>query len=223
MFVGHLALGLAAKRAAPRVSLGTLMMAAQLVDVIWPIFLLLGIEHARIAPGNTAVTPLDFYDYPWTHSLLMGLVWALVFAGIWYLRKRDPKVALLLGALVVSHWVLDFITHRPDMPLYPGGPKVGLGLWNSLAATVVVEGAMFVAGVAIYLKATRPLDRVGRFAAYGLIAFLVVAYLANIFSPPPPSMRAVAWGGQAGWLLLLWAVWADRHRVGTGVGAQVNA
>jgi len=212
MFVGHLALGFAAKRAAPKVSLGTLVAAAQLVDMIWPILLLLGLEHARIDPGNTAVAPLDFYDYPWTHSLLMSVVWALVFAGIWYLRKRDPKVALLLGALVVSHWVLDFVTHRPDMPLYPGGPKVGLGLWNSVAATVLVEGAMFAAGVVIYLKATRPLDRIGRFATYGLIAFLVVAYLADIFSPPPPSIQAVAWGGQAGWLLLLWAVWADRHR-----------
>lgn len=212
MFVGHIALGFAAKRAAPGVSAGTLVMAAQFVDILWPIFLLLGLEHVRIDPGNTAVAPLDFYDYPWTHSLLMGLLWALLFAGIWYLRKRDSRVALLLGGLVVSHWVLDFITHRPDLPLYPGGPNVGLGLWNSVAGTMVVEGGLFVAGVLIYLRATRPLDRTGRFATYGLIAFLVVAYLANIFSPPPPSVSAIAWGGQAGWLLLLWALWADRHR-----------
>jgi len=212
MFVGHIALGFAAKRAAPGVSAGTLVMAAQFVDILWPIFLLLGLEHVRIDPGNTAVAPLDFYDYPWTHSLLMGLLWALLFAGIWYLRKRDSRVALLLGGLVVSHWVLDFITHRPDLPLYPGGPNVGLGLWNSVAGTMVVEGGLFVAGVFIYLRATRPLDRTGRFATYGLIAFLVVAYLANIFSPPPPSVSAIAWGGQAAWLLLLWALWADRHR-----------
>jgi len=212
MFVGHIALGFAAKRAAPGVSAGTLVMAAQFVDILWPIFLLLGLEHVRIDPGNTAVAPLDFYDYPWTHSLLMGLLWALLFAGIWYLRKRDSRVALLLGGLVVSHWVLDFITHRPDLPLYPGGPNVGLGLWNSVAGTMVVEGGLFVAGVLIYLRATRPLDRTGRFATYGLIAFLVVAYLANIFSPPPPSVSAIAWGGQAGWLLLLWALWVDRHR-----------
>lgn len=212
MFVGHIALGFAAKRAAPGVSAGTLVMAAQFVDILWPIFLLLGLEHVRIDPGNTAVAPLDFYDYPWTHSLLMGLLWALLFAGIWYLRQRDSRVALLLGGLVVSHWVLDFITHRPDLPLYPGGPNVGLGLWNSVAGTMVVEGGLFVAGVLIYLRATRPLDRTGRFATYGLIAFLVVAYLANIFSPPPPSVSAIAWGGQAGWLLLLWALWVDRHR-----------
>ncbi len=212
MFLGHLALGFAAKRAAPRVSLGTLVAAAQLVDLLWPLFLLLGVEHARIDPGNTAVTPLDFSYYPWTHSLLMGAVWALVFAGIWYTRKRDPGTALLLGALVVSHWVLDFISHRPDMPLFPYGLRVGLGLWNSVAATVVVEGALFAGGVALYLRATRPLDRVGRFATYGLIGFLVLVYLANMLSPPPPSIRAVAWGGLAGWLLPLWAAWADRHR-----------
>lgn len=212
MFLGHLALAFGAKRAAPGVSLGTLVLASELVDYLWPIFLLLGIEHARIDPGNTAVTPLDFYHYPWTHSLVMGLAWGLGFAGIWYLRKRDSRVALLLGALVVSHWVLDALSHRPDMPLYPGGSRVGLDLWRSVAATLVVEGIMFAAGVTLYLKATRAVDRVGRFATYGLIAFLVIVYLANVFSPPPPSIQAVGWAGQAAWLLLLWAIWADRHR-----------
>lgn len=213
MFIGHLALGFAAKRAAPELSLGTLFVAVQLVDMIWPIFLLLGIEHARIDPGNTAATPLDFYDYPWTHSLLAAVVWGLLFAALWYAKKRQPRTALLLAGLVVSHWVLDWITHRPDLPLYPGGSlKVGLGLWNSVAGTMVVEGALFAGGVAVYLKTTRALDKIGRYALWSLIGFLVLAYVVNATSPPPPSMQAVAWGGQAGWLLLLWAVWADRHR-----------
>ncbi len=216
MFIGHLALGFAAKRAAPNVSLGTLTLAVQLVDVVWPIFLLLGVEHVRIDPGNTAVTPLDFYDYPWTHSLLAGVVWGLLFAAIWYAKKREPKTALLLAGLVVSHWVLDWISHGPDMPLVPGGgPKLGLGLWNSIAATALVEGVMFAAGVAIYLKATRALDKIGQYALWGLIAFLGVAYVLNLTSPPPPSAEAIAWAGQVGWLLLLWAWWADRHRTPT--------
>ena len=212
MFIGHLALGFAAKRAAPKVSLGTLLLATQLVDMVFPIFVLLGIEHARVVPGITVVTPLDLYDYPWTHSLLAGVVWGLVFAAMWYTRKRDPKTALLLVALVVSHWVLDWITHRPDMPLYPGGPMAGLGLWNSLVGTVVVEGAMFAAGAGLYLRSTRALDKTGRYALWALIGFLVLVYVLNLTSPPPPSIEAVAWVGQAGWLLLLWAVWADRHR-----------
>jgi membrane-bound metal-dependent hydrolase YbcI (DUF457 family) len=213
MFVGHLALGFAAKRAAPKVSLGTLTLAAQLVDVLWPTFLLLGIEHVRIDPGNTAMTPLDFYDYPWTHSLLAGVVWGALFAGLWYARKRDPRSALLLAGLVVSHWVLDWISHGPDMPLFPGGgPRLGLGLWNSVVATAIVEALMFAVGVTLYLRSTRPRDRIGRYAAWGLIVFLAVVYVLNLTSPPPPSAEAIGWAGQAGWLLLLWAMWADRHR-----------
>ena len=213
MFIGHLALGFAAKRAAPSVSLGTLTLAAQLVDALWPVFLLLGIEHVRIDPGNTAVTPLDFYDYPWTHSLLAGAFWALLFAGVWYARKRDPRTALLLAGLVVSHWVLDWISHGPDLPLYPGGgPKLDLGLWNSILATAMVEGIMFAAGVTLYFRSTRPRDKVGRYAAWGLVVFLAAVYIVNLTSPPPPSPEAIGWAGQAGWLLLLWAAWADRHR-----------
>lgn len=167
-----------------------------------------------MTPGNTRLTPLDFYHYPWTHSLPGAAVWGSLFAGVWYARKRQARTALLLAGLVVSHWVLDWVTHRPDLPLYPGGGgKVGLGLWNSIIGTVVVEGAIFAAGVALYLNTTRALDRVGRHALVGLIGFLVALYLLNLTSPPPPSPEAVAWVGQAGWLLVLWAVWADRHRM----------
>ena len=150
MFIGHLGLAFAAKKVAPRPSLGTLALAAQLVDGVWPVFLLLGWEKVEIVPGITAVTPLLFASYPYTHSLAAGAVWALLLAGGYYLLRRDGVGAGWIAALVVSHWILDFISHRPDMPLWPGGPKVGLGLWNSVPATLAVEFALFAGGIWLY-------------------------------------------------------------------------
>jgi membrane-bound metal-dependent hydrolase YbcI (DUF457 family) len=215
MFIGHFGLALAAKKVAPRASLGTLLMAALLVDGVWPAFLLLGWETVEIVPGITAVTPLLFVSYPWTHSLVAGVFWAVLLAGGYFLLRRDSVGAWWLAALVLSHWVLDFISHRPDMPLWPGGPKVGLGLWYSLRATLVVEFLLFGAGAWIYAKATRARDRMG---AYMLIAFVVTIaaiYLSSVFGPPPPSVRVLAMSGLLGWLFIAWAYWIDRHRVPT--------
>jgi hypothetical protein len=212
MFIGHFAVGFAAKRVAPRASLGTLLLATSFVDLVWPILLVLGLEHVRIDPGNTRFTPLDFYDYVFTHSIPGGLLWAALLGGAWYWRHRLGRTALVLGALVMSHWVLDAISHRPDMPVLPDGPYVGLGLWNSVAATIVVEAAMFVAGVAIYVRMTRPRDRVGRLSLVGMIAFLSLMYVLNAFSPPPPSERVLAYGALLAWLLVPWPYWIDRHR-----------
>ena len=221
MFIGHFAAGFAAKPLAPRVSLGTLLVAATFIDLLWPIFLLFGLEHARIDPGNTAFTPLDFYDYPITHSLVGVLLWAALLGGAVQFFSRNGKTGkwprvLVVGALVVSHWVLDAISHRPDMPVLPNGPYVGLGLWNSVAATIVVEGALFAAGVAVYARSTRARDRVGRWGLVGLVAFLALAFVANVFSPPPPSVRALTYGALAAWLLVPWPYWIDRHRLPSG-------
>ena len=128
MFIGHFGVGFGAKAAAPRVSLGTLLLAAQFLDLLWPIFLLLGIESVRIDPGNTAVTPLDFVSYPLTHSLLTGVGWGGLLGGAYALHRRWLRGAVVVAATVVSHWVLDWVSHRPDLPLIPGGNKVGLGL-----------------------------------------------------------------------------------------------
>lgn len=219
VFIGHFAVGLAAKRVAPRASLGTLLLAVSFVDLLWPIFLVLGLEHVRIDPGNTAFTPLDFYDYPITHSVPGGLLWAAALAGLWYSRHRIGQAAAIIAAAVMSHWVLDVISHRPDVPVLPSGPYVGLGLWNSVPATLLVEGALFAAGVAIYARSTRARDAVGKWSLVGLVAFLVVMYLLNAFGPPPPSERALAYGALAAWLLVPWPYWIDRHRIASGASA----
>ena len=213
MFIGHFAVALAAKRAAPRTSLGWLFAAAQLPDLIWPVLLLTGAERARIAPGDTAFTPLAFDHYPWSHSLLMMVAWGALLGALYLWRRGDRRAAIILFALVVSHWVLDWVTHRPDMPLIPGGgPKLGLGLWNSVVATLVVEGLLFAVCVWLYTRTTAARDGRGRWGWISLVTFLLVIHFANAFSPPPPNMTAVAIGGFAIWLLVAWGTWADKHR-----------
>jgi membrane-bound metal-dependent hydrolase YbcI (DUF457 family) len=213
MFIGHYAVALAARRAVPAASLGLLVAAAQLSDLIWPILLLAGIEHVRVTPGITRMTPLDFTDYPVTHSLLGCAIWATASGAVVWLWRRDRTLALVTAAVVISHWVLDFVTHRPDLQLWPGSPtRVGLGLWNSPAATIALEAGMFAAGSALYLRGTRARDRAGRWAVGSLLAFLALVYVANLVGPPPPSEIAIAWSALLLWPVVAWAEWGDRHR-----------
>ena len=214
MFVGHFAVGFAAKRFAPRTSLALLLAAPLFLDMLWPPFLLLGWEHVRIDPANTRFTPLDLYDYPWSHSLLMACVWASGLAVIYHAIARYWPGTMAVWIGVVSHWLLDCITHRPDMPLVPGGgPKYGLGLWNSIVGTMTVELAMLVVGVAMYARATEARDGIGKFAFAAYLVLLVALYVGDRFSPPPSSPSEIAWTGViAEVVLLLWAWWFDRHR-----------
>jgi hypothetical protein len=213
MFLAHFGVAMAAKSVAPRPSLGTLVLAAQLVDCVWPVFLLLGIEQVRISPGITVVTPLDFVSYPYTHSLVAGLTWAAAIAcGYWWLR-RDNRGAGCLAALVLSHWMLDALSHRPDVPTWPGGPVIGARLWDSLPATLVVEFALFGAGAWIYARVTHPRDRLGSVLLWAFFVTLVFLYFAAVFGPPPSDVPAVAIGALAVWLFVAWAYWIDRHRV----------
>jgi hypothetical protein len=214
MFIGHFAVGFAAKRFAPRSSLGALMAAPVFLDMLWPVFLLLGWEHARIAPGDTRYTPFDLFDYPWSHSLLMSAVWATAFALIYFCVAGYTAGAVAIWVGVVSHWVADWITHRPDMPLYPGGStRLGLGLWNSIAGTMLVEIGMLAAGVGLYVSATRARDWIGRYAFAAYVVLLLGLYVSDRFSPPPDNMNEVAWFGAAAVVVLLpWAWWFDRHR-----------
>jgi len=211
MFIGHHAVAFAAKPAAPRVSLGTLFAATIFLDLLWPIFILLGIEDVRVA-GITAFTPLDFYKYPITHSLLAVLGWSIAAAIVYRVFRKSTRDAVIVGAAVLSHWVVDFIAHRPDLPLWPNGPKVGLGLWNSVPATIAVEVGMLVLGLTLYLRATKARDRIGSIALWSLVVFLGIIYVLNLTSPPPPNARAIAFAGLAQWLFVPWGVWIDRHR-----------
>jgi hypothetical protein len=213
MFIGHFGVGFAGKAAAPRASLGTLFLAAQFVDLLWPTLLLFGLERVEIRPGITRVTPLDFVSYPISHGLLSVGIWGLLFAGVYQLARRYPAGAATMFAAVVSHWLLDFLTHRPDLPLSPwSATKVGLGLWGSRPATLLVELAIFGCGLALYLRTTRAVDRTGAIALWGLVGFLLLIYAANLFGSTPPGVEAIAWAGHAQWLLVAWAYWIDRHR-----------
>jgi hypothetical protein len=202
MFLGHFATGLLASRAEPRLPLGTAFLAAQIPDVLWPFLLLSGIERVEIAPGDTAVTPLRFAHYPWSHSLLMTLFWGAVAAFLYRALGRARRASLLLFPLVAGHWVLDFVSHRSDMPLFPSGPFVGLGLWNSVAATVVTEGLLFMVAVVWFAKHGAGLS------FWTLITLLTILYAANLLGPPPPTVTVIAIAQIALVPLLWW--WGNR-------------
>jgi hypothetical protein len=215
MFIGHAALGFAAKARLPRASLAAFLTATFALDLLWPVFLLIGIEQVRIEPGNTAFTPLAFVAYPWSHSLVMAVVWGTVLGIGVFAWRRNVVEAAVAEFLVISHWLLDFVAHRPDLPLWPaaGAPRLGLGLWNSVPATLAIEGIMFAAALGLYLRATRARDRAGVIGLFALIGFLVFAWASGPFLPPPPSERAIAVTGAIfGFLMVPWIAWIDRHR-----------
>jgi hypothetical protein len=216
VFLGHYGLAFAAKRAAPRTQLGVLTFAAQWADELWPVLLLLGVEHVRIVPGLMAASSFDFVDYPISHSLALDIGWALLLGGAYYALRRDARGAIVVGLLVVSHWVLDVLVHRPDLPLWPGGPAVGLGLWNSVPLTLVAEALVFGGGLALYLRATVATDRIGSIALWALVTVLVAIYAMPYVMPDsgPPSTdtHGLALSALVLWLFVPWAYWIDRHR-----------
>ncbi len=215
MFIGHIAVGFAAKRAAPKATLGILVAAALLLDLIWPLFVLAGWERVAIDHGNTAFTPLAFVYYPISHSLAGAAAWALLFAGGYWAATSYRRGAIVIGLAVLSHWWMDVVVHRPDLPLYPGSKTyAGLGLWNSVAGTIAVEATIFAAGVWLYAAVTKARNRIGEFAFWSLVLFTLAVYSANASGGPlPPSSQAVALVSLAQWLFIPWAAWCDRYRV----------
>jgi membrane-bound metal-dependent hydrolase YbcI (DUF457 family) len=213
MFIGHFGVGFGLKRMAPRVSLGLLILATVWADVLWTAFLLIGWEHAGIKIGSTRFSPLELYDYPCSHSLLFMGLWGGALALVYWAYRSDALGAIAIWLGAVSHWVLDWVTHRADMPLYPNGAKHGLGLWNSIAGTIVVELVLFCVGVWLYARSTRARDGIGRYAFWAYVGVLLLLYAGDRFSAPPESIREVAVSGLVGTVVLLvWPWWFDRHR-----------
>jgi hypothetical protein len=214
MFIGHFGVGFAAKKVVKKTSLGTLFLASQFVDLLWPVLLILGIEKVEINPANTGLTPLNFVYYPFSHSLLTAIAWAFIFGLIYYLIKKDLRSAIWCGLLVPSHWILDLIVHRPDLPLFPGrsSPMLGLGLWSSVYGTIIIEVGIFLLGVYLYSKTTEPKNKTGSISLWILIIFLLLVYFMNIFGPPPNSIDSIGYVGLSQFILIAWGYWIDKNR-----------
>ncbi len=213
MFIGHFAFGYAAKGVNRQSSLGTNFIAAQFIDLLWPFLLLAGIEKVSIDPGNTAFTPLSFDHYPYSHSLLFVALWAALFGLLYYIIKKDRRSALVLAVLVLTHWFLDLLVHRPDLPLtVDENLKFGLGLWNNRLATVILEITLFVIGIYIYMRSTTAIDKIGRIGHWILIALFLAIYFMNLAGDPPPNAEAIGYVGMAQWLFVAFAYWVDKHR-----------
>lgn len=212
MLVGHLATAFVAKSVEPKAPLGWLVAGAFALDLLWPLFLLAGVERVVIAPGETAFTPLAFEHYPWSHSLAFAVFWGVVACGAARIAGLSARVAGVIGAIVVSHWLLDLVVHIPDLPLWPSGPVAGFGLWNFPVATLVVEGAFYAAALAAYTRAFPTRDRIGTLGLWSLAVFMGVIWASGPFTPPPPSVEAVAWVTLALWILPFWAWRVAAHR-----------
>lgn len=186
MFIGHYGLAFGVKKAAPQISLLTLFVAVEFVDILWPFLLLFNVEQVKVTPGITVVTPFDFVHYPYTHSLLMGIVWGLLASVAYWFFKKDFKSAVIVGLAVLSHWFLDLVVHIADLPLTPfTNIKVGMGLWNSLEGTLILELIIFTIGAYLYYKSTQAINKKGKWGFWLLVAFFLLTEFYNMFGPPP--------------------------------------
>lgn len=213
MLIGHLGAALVARRIEPAVPLWVALLAAFWLDLIWPILLLAGVERVEVHPGDTAFTNLAFVHYPWTHGVIAVLGWSVLVAMLTRRFGLGPRAALMTGALVASHWVLDAIVHRPDLPLWNGGPLVGLGVWNSRGATFVLEGGLLLGAVWAHQRGFRFTTRAGVIAFMALLLLFLAMWVSQPWAPPPPSATAVAWSALALWLLGPWGRYLDRRLV----------
>lgn len=208
MFIGHYALAFGAKKIDKLPSLAIMFVAVQFLDLLWPIFVLLGLETFVVEPGNTVLTPLNFTFYPYSHSLFAAVIWGILLGGVYFLITKNQRGSFLVGGLVLSHWILDFLTHRPDLPLSPfGETKVGLGLWNMPVLEIMIEVGLFILGVFLYYRVVEIRRKI---AFWLLVAFFLIIHMMNLFGPPPPSIDAVAWSANAMWIFVIWAWWIER-------------
>ena len=205
MFVGHYGPAFLAKRADRTIPLWVLFIAVQFLDVLWAPFVLLGIEKVRIVPGITKASPLDLYYMPYTHGLIGAIVWSVVFALAYQLlaRPTTTRPSIIVGLAVFSHWVLDLLVHRPDLPLWDNSAKVGLGLWNAPAIELPLEALLLLGS--IWWCYRDDLSRaIGTFV-FGVI--LVIIQIAGYFSPSPPSDMAVAMEAIVSYIVFAFVIW----------------
>lgn len=213
MFLAHYGVAMGLKKVAPKTSLAALVFATSFIDLLWPVLLLFGIEKVAIEEGITKVTPLNFYYYPFSHSLVAVCFWSILIGALYFYLTKYRDGAFVVAFTVFSHWLLDLIVHRPDLPLGLNGNKFfGFGLWNSLVITMILEIGIFLFGFYLYNKNTVSLDRSGKYLLYGLTLFLIIIYLANIFSPTPPSVEMIAYAGNSLWIFVLWSYFIDKNR-----------
>ena len=224
MFIGHFGLGLAAKGTNKRPLLGTYFLAVQFLDLLWSMFLIRDIEKVQIEPGNTVFTPLNFVYYPYSHSLVGAVFWSLLFAAVYYFFQKDKRSALLLGALVFSHWALDFVTHRPDLPLSPWTTeKFGLGLWNYRIVTIIIESIIFLTGIFVFLRNNAFKNMAGHVAFWSFIIFMFAVYFMNAYGPPPNSIHSIAVISVSQWILIGWGYWIDANTLNMSDDAVVSS
>lgn len=217
MFIGHYGVGFGAKKFAPLASLGFLILAAQFLDLLWPTLVLLHLEHFTIVPGIMKGNPLDFIDYPISHSLLMASLWGLVLGTIALSIYKRRQYAIVIFLCVISHWFLDLIVHRPDLPLYPGdSPLWGFSLWNHPLISNVLEVLLFVLGAIWYWKETEAKNIWGNISLGILLLLLVLVYIGNLLGPVPTSVSQVAWGAEMQWIVVILAFWVDHTRLTEG-------
>jgi membrane-bound metal-dependent hydrolase YbcI (DUF457 family) len=216
MLAGHVAAGFLGKRIAPSLSLGTAVAAGLAADLLWGLFLIGGVESYEIVhPGRTIMTSEVVTHIDWSHSLALDLVWAVLIAGVYFWWRRDRRAAWVLAAAVLSHWLLDFASHKPDMPLAPGIPRYfGLGLWASIPGSLVVEGGLWVLAVVVYLRGTQAKGRAAHFVLWIGFALITLAWYNNIAGPPPALNYRTAGVASLTFFLLItaWAFWLNRWR-----------
>jgi hypothetical protein len=192
MLIGHFGVGLGLKRFAPEVNLGFITAAATLPDFLWGSFLLLGWERSRIVPGITKFSPYEMSYVPWSHGLAACVLWSVLVATATLLLKRTMREALCLALAVVSHWILDFITHRPDLPILGERKLFGLSLYNSTIATMLLETSLLIFGMWLYVRSTSARNRHGRVGIFLYLAALLYVFVAGHFTRPPDNIRLAA-------------------------------